>query len=329
LYAFVSAALVYLALGVWLIVSDRKQLKRWLLSAGAALILYSPWIAVGLTQFSSVNGNFWIPPVDLVYLTYFAAYPFVFSENLSVKCVVFGIPLAAIFLIVFVKYLRNNRFTAERRALTFFTYSSVMILAGTIAAGCVVSWVFSPLFAARYAFPAMGCWWLAFCLMLMERERIAMPKHFTTIAALMLVLVVAANSVVVSADEIKYSRRHERFMAVLDTMNEDDVIVASYGGLARVCDFLTEHRKIYMIREEPIVEPIRTGEFAVHGVQAVNSFADIPELMRGGGDIFYFVGVEDSEALTQYLENTGMKATRMGVFEYDSLYKFAFWKTEK
>lgn len=155
-FALVSAACMY---GFFLLIclfQRRDLLKRWLLMASAAILLYLPWLFVLLKQFSAVSERYWIPAIDGRTILSYVNWAFETDTPYSTYLYVVLFAIAVISLCIScVRYKRTED--------TYALWCIMTPLCTTIA-GIAVSAIVRPIYYNRYVFPAMGLLCLAFAI---------------------------------------------------------------------------------------------------------------------------------------------------------------------
>lgn len=147
-YAAVAVSLFYFAcLGqCW----KRKQLKPWLLSFSATVLLYLPWFCIALGQIAQRSQNYWIDDISFGALVSYVNFPF--STG-------FPVLTLALFIFVFFFLLLYWK-KAEKKERKIILGILTPVYAGGV--GILVSLCIRPFFVARYLVPSLGCFWLAF-----------------------------------------------------------------------------------------------------------------------------------------------------------------------
>ena len=166
-YGAITAVCIYLILLVYLIKDRRDEIKDWLLSTAAGIILYLPWAFAVISQLMKINEGFIFPPLTLEdVIKYFGYY--VSSENLiftaSAETLILAIVSIAFLIVIIAFCLREkDSFSKEDRVLIL---AAVGAYFGTILIGVIVSELLNPILDGRYLMPAAALLWLAISIIL-------------------------------------------------------------------------------------------------------------------------------------------------------------------
>lgn len=172
-YALIMVAFIYIFLFIVLIIKDKKNLLPCFLCGVVAVVVYFPWLLVLLKQFGTVSNDYWISSIEIKdWIRY------IFGDDR------FGKLLRMILVIVVLIYfitqeglqISSNLFDkcknriqihiewkpARIDAERLFVLMCGITTIGTIAVAAIVSYLFRPLYVARYIYSAMGLVALAF-----------------------------------------------------------------------------------------------------------------------------------------------------------------------
>lgn len=212
-FAMVSAAIIYLLLGIVLIVR-KKYFARWFLSGAAVGICFFPWLTVLLGQTKSRVDNYWIEPVTVSTIRgYFSD---LFGSGLPFTEVMF----AVLFLIVFIWVITNR---AGDRQHGYYAAALLLTPLLTALAGIVISVCITPFFIARYLLPCMGLVALA-CAVCFGADRSVSSLSFWGLCAFLSAMTASSYDANFT-DEYQSTHTDELLCYLEEHMEEDDVIM--------------------------------------------------------------------------------------------------------
>ncbi len=171
-FACVAACMVYLYLLIMLLVRKewRNVGKPFVVSTVVCIVGYLPWLLTVVTmQVEKVSENYWIQPLSIRTLggcVKFLLKPLFTSEmvNIIVAALLFGS-----FGLLFVLYARKVFIKKEETGAAFgFITGCIGALAGLVAFGFLASFLIRPIFVYRYMLPAVGVFWLAMSILVMQ-----------------------------------------------------------------------------------------------------------------------------------------------------------------
>ncbi|MCD7842762.1 MAG: hypothetical protein LUG56_09880 [Lachnospiraceae bacterium] len=155
-FAFVSAVIIcgllFLAVLLW----NRRELLKWLVTVVLMFLAYLPWFFVLLRQFQAVNTSYWIP--EITQETILSYFTWAFGTDVTYTTVMTLTLLIAGGMIVLIRLIRAPG------SLDVFSMFCWLVPFLTCAGGVVVSWIFRPIYYDRYVYPAMGLLFVFFAL---------------------------------------------------------------------------------------------------------------------------------------------------------------------
>ena len=160
-YALLAVTVLNVLLFVWLLLrfittKDKKKFTSYLITAGAVVLWYFPWIFILFGQAKKVSKSFWIPPVTKDVIWYTLQYPFAakfWTFRFSRVCFICAVVLILWGLIFSV---------IKRKKQGLMSLLAVLIYTLTLVSAIVLSNVIRPLLVERYIFPVVGLFVLAF-----------------------------------------------------------------------------------------------------------------------------------------------------------------------
>ena len=215
-----------------------------------AVLCYTPWISVLLSQLGDVKESYWIAPLGPK-TPYNTAMHIVRAHYPSI---VIGTILSLIF-ISFVAFLvfkecsmaKNGQWESVRN---LYLFSILPLVALT---GYTVSFIMRPIFIDRYLLPSIGLFWLSICLMIKriidENIDNSIKFSFESFVLCYLVIFMLLNASVDLISSYNYEQRvknreHE-FTEMLSKIDEDAVIITNLDHIQGVVSYLSNiERKV-------------------------------------------------------------------------------------
>ena len=226
-FAAITAICIYLILLYYIIRFKRPELKNWILSALAAIVLYLPWLPTFIHQSMQVKESFWITEITLDKAILFFGY-YGYNETLVMGIV--SILFLAAFIIVYSMESKN----IEKKD-NFIISSGIGVYLGTIALGIAISMLFTPIMDARYIMPAAGVLWLTLSIFL---SKIKDRKLFFITLALIVILLISGIGNTVHTYEKDYHNgiiQKEYF----DNITQDNNSILIISTRDDMCYFLS------------------------------------------------------------------------------------------
>lgn len=223
-YTHYFAALTSIILYLLLFTKIYKtQLKEFLISSVACVILYIPWLSVLLSQLSSVHNNYWIPtPTLSTILTCFSF--FIHATNNVIFC--------SIMTLIFIGFLVLALKKKDEGVLSgFYVYIGLILLT------TIISFTFKPILRVRYLLPACGILWLSISILISKIE----SKKLITLLIIFIIALAGFSIVKIhqSNQEIYDDgiSQKEFFNKIADD-NNSITIISSKAGLIYFIDDL-------------------------------------------------------------------------------------------
>lgn len=221
-FAMISAVFIYILLGIFLVIKERKFPFKWLLSGVLVSVLYLPWLIVLYNQTNNRVGNYWISNIDKeTVLGYFSD---IFGSRIPHSTIMFGV-LWFVAIVLLVVTMHHDKHNGVFGILLF----SIPIL--TMLLGVTVSILITPFFIARYLLPCMGLLALGLAIAF-GNER----NWVYTFLCLFLVCMIG-NSYYKNYQVEYQSTNVDELLAYMDeNMSENDIVIYNY----KLFDFIYE-----------------------------------------------------------------------------------------
>lgn len=196
-FSAIASIIIYLVLFAYLLHSNRKELKKWIVSTIVSLVAYLPWMGILLSQVSTVSDHYWIKPIG--FDTVISYIDFIFSPSVGIIGRILEIFLIVLLIALVYLSLKNKKSSDD---YVNFSLISMSIIFLTMIAGIVLSFLIRPIFVSRYILPCFGGLWLGVAILLAKcfdnRNRSKTSYDFDTrkvfYFGILLILIVSAFS---------------------------------------------------------------------------------------------------------------------------------------
>ena len=157
-YYSLLAVMMLGALLLLMMLIEKKKLKPFLITAGALVVGYIPWIFNLLSQANRVSGSYWIPKVEWYVINNTLIYPFSnkFSSPWSAKVVQIAFIVSAVLILVGIV---SRLIKKDERVRVPLLAIGVYVL--TIGAAVAASYIIRPVLVERYMMSVLGMFILA------------------------------------------------------------------------------------------------------------------------------------------------------------------------
>ncbi len=286
-----AVAFLYL---VSLICFIKKRDKKGVIIVMALIImscvLFSPWLFIAGNQVVDSASGFWIPAITVVDLPSYLTYFFITDTNkLNV-----GIFAVVVFYIITI-YFMKEEITNARSNRNLYSILGMLTPYFVIIVGIFIGLYLWPVFQARYLFPSLGCFWLAFAVVLGKKST---HKKVFGIILCFLMFVSLLNIYKVTKDELQYSRDIKKMVAFFDELEEGDIILTN-DYRYRYCFQIYTDNEVSVWKEENIGEE------------------DIRRYQAQGSRIFYFDtdhGQEEGVSFVKYCDDKNIELSSCGEY---------------
>ena len=240
LYSCLAIGLLYAYLLIsYIIKKNNEQLKMWFKYSVLTILLYLPWIIVIVKQFTSVSGDFWIPPItlnDVKSYFYFVLQSSTPDALLSKISLIFT---AGSLLYLLIVYMLNKENDRVKKGYIFYGLLIPFIVMGI---GVLVSVIINPLFISRYLVPTLGCIWFATALLIGNYYK----NHKAGIAIIFIFGIFACSNVnSLIRYEISVEKNKIIFDQYLEDINKNDIIISDYQHTQLVLSYFKKDNNIY------------------------------------------------------------------------------------
>ncbi|MBQ6099365.1 MAG: hypothetical protein IJL02_05825 [Methanobrevibacter sp.] len=212
-FALLSVACMYLFVFIYMIRYDKlDKIKYFILSAVAAVLLYSPWIPYLYYQLFGVKNAFSISA--LTSDTVISAFSFFAYSNL-----IPGIVFCVILIVLMALFIIDSK---DWDDLTrFYILTGLGVYIGTIIIAVGISIVYKPILRIRYLLPAAAVMWLALSICL---TKIKDKKRFYISTALIVFLLLSGAVNVLDTNKTFYDDGIVQ-QEIFDQLSQDNAVV--------------------------------------------------------------------------------------------------------
>jgi len=300
---------IYLVLLGWLLLNNRKEVKKWLVSAIVSVIAFLPWVPILINQIRIGNAS-WITVPDLAYLKYTIL--FIFSETHELTIAGSLLILAFVVLVVYyyVYYLKpkanedsdNQKYSIlDKLKKTNFLVLGILVFVLAIVLGFVVSHLLVPSFLSRYMVPALGILYLAFTYLLTKTY----SKKVIFVPILIIILISSAISTSIYIDnQIDNKITGKQYNKLIKSIDSDDTII--------ITTILQRYKIIHRygpekLRSHVYLYPTKTQK-GMPRSRVLNDTTFLKKINDGlekGKVIYLFTNKEDSIIVEAFLNNNG------------------------
>lgn len=162
-FAAVSVAVLMLHMFVYLCIK-RRSVVRLCVSAVAIAICYMPWFLIALGQMSKVFEDYWIPPLSLRTFLGVASFVVCPPVNNDYLDGVICIAVVVLYLYGWIRLWNKNK------GLFAFSVTGFNMVALTALFGIAISYIYRPIFIARYLTPSLGAFWFSYAVWFKEAD---------------------------------------------------------------------------------------------------------------------------------------------------------------
>lgn len=243
-YCLISVAFFYIALILFVLLKERKYLKKMIMTCGITVICYLPWLFVLLETFQRSTDEFWQTEIQPIWHFFDA----IFDTSLSM---VFFIG----FVVVLILWIRQEQKMSEQM---IWMCAGIAGLVGTAVVGLTLSVMIRPMFISRYLYPISVVAWLLFgvCVSRMKKK-----TSYAIIVVILMLFCGIPDYVSTYIDEKKSDIKLEETLAMADSLiQEDDIIITNdmyiYWTVAEL--YYPENRCDYFDFEYPDLEVDKT-----------------------------------------------------------------------
>lgn len=349
-FACVAVGMVYLYVLIVFLLRDRSRIKVWLVCLAVSAAGYAPWLAALAGQLNAVGENYWILPLtwrSLGGCVKFLMKPAFTSDILSAAlAVVLTCGCGAAVVCVLLRGLRgcsrsrmaeDDKLSYDGRVLTAqedikeeaaFVPAGVGVLAGLVAFGFLVSFLFRPVFVYRYMIPAAGCFWLSVSIAV---SILCKPKEGTTevsagdravraasVAFLLLLTVTGLRNYRAFMGEEEYKavcmRETQKALALI---GPEDSVLYNFDQVQAVTGYYlpeTADRFLWCVEGEKLIQEITSPCGLVENVEEIRDL--LKAVQRGDkNESLWFIGSFNSrDDIVEGWRDAGLTVEERGSF---------------
>lgn len=250
-YSAIASFILYFALLIYFILKNKKELKKWLISAIVSVISFLPWVVILLSQIQKTD-YYWIKPITLKTIVGYIWYVFspnnqMINANQIATWSVLGILLLISVVILVISYLRRS----EKDIIGKYAFMGILITVFVPLIGIIISVITHPFFHPRYMIPVLGCLWLGVSILLGKNYN----KKEIFIPVLVIILLVGAVGTI-NFEKIQTQDENTdiAFTKTLkDTFGSGNIIIYDFFPV------MLEMNNYYLIDNHHICLPLDNG----------------------------------------------------------------------
>jgi hypothetical protein len=228
-FALMAVFFIYVFCALWFFI-NKKYIKL-LPLVGSGVILLSaflPCLLMAFKIFSSiVSTESWYGSIGLKVLAGFIAWPFDPLDGtpmITLTSIFTWVSLLSYVVVVFVPLFVFHKEKPLRKLNPYYANAGFLVMFGVIALACIIGWILKPWFIIRYAFPAIGAFWLCFCIGVINFP----VKHRNACVIVFCMMMSAGNILGFVQYEYQIDKSFDTFMSdFASQVNEKDVVIAS------------------------------------------------------------------------------------------------------
>ena len=241
-FAAISAICIYLLLLVYILKFEKAELKKWLASAVAVIVLYMPWLPTFINQSMQVKESYWITEITLKKAIYYFGY---YGFNDTIFMALVSILFLAAFIIIYAREYKN----IDKKD-RFLILSGIGVYLGTIVLGIAISMLFTPVLDGRYLMPAAGVLWFTISIILSKIENKRL--FFISLLLIVLLLISGIGNTIHTYEKDYHNGMVQKEYFDNITQNNNSVLIISTKN--DICYFLSYSNEtdVYCLNESDV-----------------------------------------------------------------------------
>lgn len=241
-WALIMECVIYMFLFVFLILKNRKNVKKVIITVVVTILGYIWWLPIAIKQLLTVKNDYWI-------LFSFSDVKIFLSKIIGNEINVYISLIIIIGIVILAIYKYRKSPDAKIKQDIIFGILTVSIPFIIIIIGVLFNVLMRPIFIERYFIPCLGLFWLGiFTLLNYIDARKALTVIFTIIL-IYLVIVGYRNKWIEEYDK----GAEDTVNAIIPMLKEDDILTSNYVHFTlNVLDFYFPNRKDNILKIEDI-----------------------------------------------------------------------------
>ncbi|MDR2544640.1 MAG: glycosyltransferase family 39 protein [Methanobrevibacter sp.] len=230
-YGLIAVGFLYIFLLCNIISKNRNLIKKWVISAMVAVLVYVPWVYLFINSSKYFSSSQWTQPAikDIISVIGFIFSPikdvyefkYLLNQFWTTLFEIFGILLLVSFIVlIFTQISKKNK--GKRGSLTFIELGGIFLIFLTSIFVIIFSILIKPMFEPRYLTPFLGCLWLSFAVLLSKTY--STKKIFTPIL-IILILAGVFSSVTLIDFKHYYGESISDFENNLNQIDKNDTVI--------------------------------------------------------------------------------------------------------
>jgi hypothetical protein len=332
-FALMAVFFIYAFCALWFLINKKVTKFFTLIASGIVLLLaFMPCIITVFNGFTSiVSSDSWYEAIGVMRLGSFIFWPFDSLDRgpvVTLSSVFTWISLLSYIIIAFIPLFVFKKDKPLRKINNYFANSGFLVMFCVIALSCIIGWIFRPWFVIRYAFPAIGAFWLCFCIGIKNFP----VKHIGIFIIIFSLVMSVGNVLGFARYEYQTNKSFKTFTNdFVPQINENDVMVISDLGHLRYCfnevlpvyNILTYKIGDYSVTNSVFPEMKRIDSYSecVDYVMSDNQYIYIE--LTNGDPGFGSKNVEDE--FFEWIESENIRPKLVGNYSFES-YSFRIYR---
>jgi hypothetical protein len=318
-FACIAVIFIYIALAVWFLRKDRKQLGKLVLSGVGVAVVYLPWLATAFTVFRDVSEGFWIGQITLRTLIDYSLFPFLIRSE-KVSSFILGLTFLSVGA-YFAFVLKDKSIGKSRNV--HFALCGLAVPICTVLVGIVVSCLVTPVFVSRYMLPALGSLWLAFAISLTYKpsgEILSEIRRVMISTVLVTVIVMfGLNNLSTTYSEYKRANYSVTTQAeIFDRIDNKDAIICDYRSIAAITAYVAKAGNIYTFKGDQNTQIDKLFSTIYPQISIIEDFNIIATVhVEYEKTWILLTSQENFDDFTRYCDQQGIEYQFLGSYRYD------------
>lgn len=209
-FAAMASGCIYLGLLYHIYTNNKEEIKTWVISVIAAVVLFIPWMPSLINQLTRVHASYWIPEVN--HETLINSFGFYAGGN----DVLFSIIAIIILAVIIFIYSQEAKNLDKKEQIYILT--GIGVYAGTIILAVLFSVLFKPILMVRYLLPATAVLWLTISIIIGKIEN---RKMFLISLVLIVLLLVSGFATILTTSDTIYQNGMAQ-KEIMDNITQDN-----------------------------------------------------------------------------------------------------------
>ena len=304
-FSCIMIVILYLLVGL-AVRKDSELRKKWWLNIVASILCYLPWLGILISQFTTVNSSYWIPPLTWKSLLGCIKYIYLPSGGYPMLNTIMAVAMIlATMLLAVIYFCKRGSLLNWFEEEGFLVLLSWGILGGLIVIGVSVSILLSPIFVYRYMIPCLGAYWFVYGMLLDKCHR----KWVWLLITIMTVLVGITNIKGIFWEENHKVTQMQETREGLGKIQEEDVLIYNFNHVQATVGYYKNNDSYLLYQEaEELIQEI----YREYGM--IEEADQIKDLLKRGRKVWFLGSFHSREDIVKEWEQQGLKVTEVGSY---------------